>query len=51
MWFALLRFLDSFAVDELELVRGGWEAADTDADEVAVDAVGLDLLRQQFLVG
>ena len=49
--FAQLCFLDAFAVDELELVGGGREAADTDANEVAVDAVGLDPLRQQFLVG
>ena len=49
--FAHLRFLDAFAVDELELVGRGREAADTDADEVAVNAVGLDPLRQQFLVG
>ena len=49
--FALLRFLDAAAVDELELVGRWREAADADASEVAVDAVGLDPLRQQFLVG
>jgi hypothetical protein len=49
--FALLRFLDALAVDELKLVGGGRQPADTNADEVAVDAVGLDPLRQQFLIG
>ena len=45
------RPLDAFAVDELKLVGGGRETADTDADQVAVLSVGLDPLRQQFLVG
>ena len=49
--FALLRFLDAAAVDELELVGRWREAADADANEIAVLAVSLDPLRQQFLVG
>ena len=49
--FVHLRFVDAFAVDELEPVGCGRQSADTDADEVAVDAVGLDPLRQQFLAG
>jgi len=38
--FALLRFLDAVAVDELELVGRWREAADADANEVAVNGVG-----------
>ena len=49
--FALLRFLDALAVDELQLVGRRRQAADADADEIAVLAVGLDPLRDQFLVG
>ena len=49
--FARLRFLDALAVDELQLVGRRRQAAHADADKVAVLAVGLDPLRDQFLVG
>jgi hypothetical protein len=45
--FALLRFLDALAVDELEFVSGRRKAADTGADEVAVDAVRLNPFLDQ----